>query len=397
MLFRGLLADELKKQSEEFVQFGDAQTSDLKEYLSKLASLSERSHAEIAARFEGEQNIGAIPAAEFDSAKNFSRPFTEKWKNHEEARGWAFAILEKRTTFAADGSQIFIEREASLPVGAVQIGWFENPHDETKSYEKKADFFVLSPAKLLSPEEPFIRETLVGHRRFTAEIEKISEFLQKKKGWRARNERMPLAFYDNTLLLSVALPQKDFQTEFLEKLVELARFSRECEVPLVGYVDRSYARDLVTMLDAFEGQKNGAGKTIDDVSLLNAESLKNWGDRTPFCYSLRRGLSAFIDPETGVSLVGFVYLKTSGEGVPARLDVPSWIYEQDLLDEVVDVVRAECIIGLGYPYALETADQIAVITARDREIFFRALQAFAKEHNLDLRVTGKSASKRRRR
>jgi hypothetical protein len=396
MLFRALLADELKKQSEEFVQFGDAQKSDLTEYLSKLASLSEESHAEIAVRFAGEENIGATPAAEFDSAKNFSFPFTEKWKNHEEARAWAFEILEKRTTFAADGSQIFIEREASLPVGAVQIGWFENPHDETKSYEKNADFFILSPAKLLSPEEPFIRETLVGHRRFTAEIEKISKFLQKKKGWRARNERMPLAFYDNTLLLSVALPERDFLSEFLQKLVELARLSRECEVPLVGYVDRSYARDLITMLDAFDGQKNG-GKTIDDVSLLNAGSLKNWGDRTPFCYSLRRGLSAFIDPETQKSLVGFVYLKTSGEGLPARLDVPSWVYEQDLLDEVADVVRAECIIGLGYPYALETADQIAVISARDREIFFQALQAFAKEHNLDFKVSGKSASKRRRR
>jgi hypothetical protein len=396
MLFRGLLTDELKNQSAEFLQFGESQTDDLKEYLSKLAALSQRSHAEIAARFAGKENIGAMPAAEFDSAKGFSCPFAEKWKNHEEARGWALGILEKRTTFAADGSQIFIEREASFPVGAVQIGWFENPHDETKPYEKKADFFILSPQKLLSPEEPFVRETLVGHRRFAAEIEKISEFLQKKKGWRARGERMPLAFYDNTLLLSVALPQGDFQTKFLEKLVTLARFSRECEVPLVGYVDHSYARDLIAMLDAFDEEEK-SGKTIDDVSLLNAESLKNWGDRTPFCYSLRRGLSAFIDPETGKSLVGFVYLKTSGEGVPARLDIPSWVYEQDLLDEVADVVRAECIIGLGYPYALETADQIAVITGRDREIFFQALQAFAKEHNLDLRVSGKSASKRRRR
>jgi hypothetical protein len=396
MLFRGLLSDELKKQSEEFVRFGDAQRDDLKEYLRRLEALSRRSSSEIAAQFAGVENCGALPSAELDAATSFSIAFPEKWKNHEEARGWARGVLEKRTTFAADGSQIFIEREASLPVGAVQIGWFENPHDASTPYEKNAEFFVLSPGKLLSPEEPFIRETLVGHRRFMAEIEKINGFLERKKGWRARGERMPLAFYDNTLLLSVALPEQDFQRQFLEKLVALARLSRETEVPLVGYVDRSYARDLIAMLDAFENE-NAGRKTIDDVSLLNAASLKNWGDRTPFCYSMRRGLDAFIDPENGKSLVGFVYLKTSGEGVPARLDIPSWVYEQDLLDEVTDAVRAECIIGLGYPYALETADQIAVITARDREIFFQALQAFAKEHNLDLRVTGKSVSKRRRR
>ncbi len=396
MLFRGLLTEELKKQSQEFIAFGYSQRQDLKGYLRKLASLSELSHAEVSARFLNKNDFGALPSAEVDAAKNFSIAFPKKWKNHDEARGWAAEILKKRTTFAADGSQIFIEREASFPVGAVQIGWFENPHDGAKPYKKNAEFSVLSPSLLLSPEEPFLRETLVGQRRLEAEIEKVSEFLREQQGWRARNERMPLAFYDNTLLLSVALPEKDFRSEFLDKLIGLVKLSRECEVPLIGYVDRSYARDLITMLDAFDGEKN-AGKTIDDVSLLNAAALTNWGERTPFCYSMRRALSAFIDPETGKSLVGFVYLKTSGEAVPARLDVPSWIYEKDLLNEVVDVVRAECIIGLGYPYALETADQIAMITARDRETFFRALQAFTKEHNLDFRMSGKTASKRRRR
>jgi hypothetical protein len=81
----------------------------------------------------------------------------------------------------------------------------------------------------------------------------------------------------------------------------------------------------------------------------------------------------------------------------ARLDLPAWIYEQDLLGEVLDAVRAECIIGLGYPYALETADQTAVITLRDREIFLQALQGFAKENNLNFSVSRKSASKGRRR
>jgi hypothetical protein len=131
--------------------------------------------------------------------------------------------------------------------------------------------------------------------------------------------------------------------------------------------------------------------------VLHASVLKNWGDRTPFCYSRRHGLDAFIDPQTGESLVGFVYLQTTSDNPPARLDVPSWIYEEGLLDEVADTVRAECVIGLGYPYPLETADQTAVITVRDREIFLQALQGFAKENNLNLRVSRKAASKGRRR
>jgi hypothetical protein len=127
------------------------------------------------------------------------------------------------------------------------------------------------------------------------------------------------------------------------------------------------------------------------------QTLKNWGDRTIFCYSKRRGLSAFINEETGKSIVGFTYLQTTADSAPARLDIPSWIYEKGLLNEVLDTVRAECVIGLGYPYALETADQTAVITVRDREIFLRALQDFAMREKLNFGVSRKAASKGRRR
>jgi len=397
MLFRELLADELNKQREEFARFAEAQTGDLNDYVQKLARLEANSYGEIIEKLSQVENCGALPAPELDRAKHFSIAFSETWENHEQARRWAFEILQNRTTFAADGSQLFAEREVSMPVAAIQIGWFENPHNDALGYEKNARFFVLSPAELLSQDEPVIPETRVGQRRFEAEVEKAKEFLEKKEGWQARGEKMPLAFYDGTLMLSIALPKTQLQAGFIEKLVELARLSRDTRVPLVGYVDRSYARDLMTMLDVLEGQKGASPKTLDDVSVLRAATLKHWGDRTPFCYSRRRGLDAFIDLQTGKSLVGFAYLQTTGDNVAARLDIPSWIYEQNLLDEVLDVIRAECIIGLGYPYALETADQTAVITLRDREVFLQALQGFAKENNLNFRVSRKSASKGRRR
>jgi hypothetical protein len=397
MLFRQLLADELNKQREDFRNFADTQSSDLVDYARRLERLGTSSHGEIEEKIGDVANCGAIPSVEFDRAERFCIAFAESWKNHEQARGWAFQILQNRTTFAADGSQLFAEREVSLPVAAIQIGWFENPHSETLGYEKSARFFVLSPGELLSQDEPIIPQTRVGQRMFEAEIEKAAEFLHKKNGWQERGEKMPLAFYDGTLLLSIALPKSQLHAEFIEKLVELARLSRAARVPLIGYVDRSYARDVLSMLDAFAGEKGAPVKTLDDVSVLHASTLGHWGDRTPFCYSRRRGLDAFVDAQTGRSLVGFVYLQTTGESAPARLDVPSWIYEEGLLDEVLDVVRAECIIGLGYPYALETADQTAVITLRDREIFLQALQGFAKENNLNFSVSRKSASKGRRR
>ncbi len=333
----------------------------------------------------------------------FHSTLRKSWANHEEARGWANSILQNRTTFAADGSQLYAEKETSLPVAAIQIGWFENPHNAEQSYEKNAKFFVLSPEKLLSQDEPVIPETKVGQYRFEAEVDKVEEFLQKKSGWQERGERMPLAFYDGTLLLSTPHPQTSLQVSFTNKLVELVRFSISTKVPLVGYVDRSYARDLLTLLDNFDNTALSNVRTLYDATILHAATsnfaqvLKFWGDRTCFCYSKRRGLSAFIDNETNKSIVGFTYLQTTSDTAPARLDIPSWVYEAGLLNEVLDVVRAECVIGLGYPYALETADQTAVITMRDREVFLGALQDFANREKLNFSVARKAASKGRRR
>jgi hypothetical protein len=312
--------------------------------------------------------------------------------------------LQNRTTFAADGSQLFSERDVSLPVGAIQIGWFENPHDAARRYEKSAHFEILSPEVLLQEqEEPIIPETRVGERRFHAEVEKASEFLLKKRGWQKRGERMPLAFFDGTLLVSFSLPQTDLQETFIKRMVGLVKLSHETEVPIVGYVDRSYARDLMNLLDVLAGEQTSVKQTLYDANILHAstadfsQTLTSWGDRTCFCFSKRTGLSLFLDENTGEPLVGFIYLQTTGEGAPARLDVPAWIYEKGFLNEVLDVVRAECVIGLGYPYALETADQTAVITMRDREVFLRALQDFARREKLNFDVSRKAASKGRRR
>lgn len=403
MLYRELLTTEFNKQRTDFQRFSETQSSDLTAYLAKLEKLCRTPNQEIGARLQNIEAPGALPSEELDEQKSFSFYFAPKWENHEQARLWATQILKNRTTFAADGSQLYVEKEVSLPVAAIQIGWFENPHDENQSYEKNARFFVLSPDKLLSKDEPVVPETKVGQLRFEAEIDKAIEFLRKKIGWQERGERMPLAFYDGTLLLSTPHPDTGLQASFTNKLVELVRVSIETRVPLVGYVDRSYARDLLTMLENFEAMTDKHERTLYDATILHAETanfpqiLKFWGDRTVFCYSKRRGLSQFIDAETGKSIVGFSYLQTTSDGSPARLDVPAWIYEAGLLEEVLDVVRAECVVGLGYPYALETADQTALITMRDREVFLAALQDFAGRENLNFSVSRKNASKGRRR
>lgn len=404
MLYTELLKDQLLKQKDDFKRFSETQGFDLDEYLRNLHDISRLSSLEVWLKIEDSENVGAIPSVELDLRDSFSIEFGTSWTNHEDARNWANDILKDRTTFAADGSQLYVEKETSLPVGAIQVGWFENPHNENKSYEKNAEFEIVSPQRLLeNQEEPLKPENLVGQIRFEAEIERAKKFLDKHKGWQERGERMPVAFYDGTLLLSTSLPRSSVQEAFTNKLVELVKHSISTKVPIVGYVDRSFSKDLINLADSFQNRDTSKKQTLYDATILSANTsndqriLQNWGDRTCFCYSKRRGLDAFIDEGSGRSIVGFSYLQTTADSNPARIDVPTWIFEEDLINEIVDVVRAECVVGLGYPYVLETADVTAVISTQDRQIFLGALQEFAVREKLNFSVSGKNKSKGRRR
>ena len=394
MLFRDLLNDQLEKKREAFIRYFDEQASELRFYKAALSRLEKLSLSEIKERLADITDFGAMPAREIEKNRSFAFPFSQLWQNHEQARRWADEILENRTTFAADGSQIFAGKETSMPVAAIQIGWFENPHDESLTYEKNADFEILSPEDLLKGnEEPINPETRVGERRFHGEAAKVGEFISRKKGWQERGERMPLGFFDGTLLFSIGLPQTAIQESFLQAMVNLVRHSRDCKVPIVGYIDRSFARDVTTLLEKIEPNGQPAERTLYDAAILfSAGILDSWGDRSCFCYSQRHGLSAFND-ENGRSIVGFSYLRTAMDATPARLDIPAWVYEDGLLDELIDIVRAECVIGRGYPYAAETADQAAVISSADRDIFLRAFQELAALEKLGFSVSRKVASK----
>ncbi|HEY0323051.1 MAG TPA: DNA double-strand break repair nuclease NurA [Pyrinomonadaceae bacterium] len=402
MLYRNLLAEALDVRREEFLRFDKTWRERVLEYCERWRILDGLSYAEVRRRAEAARiSSGALPSTELDSNGSMVVAFGKAWATHEEARGWALDALSERVTFAADGSQLTPGKEISLPVAVVQVAWFENPHSRDLSYEKQARSRIVSPEEILSGTNEHIKaDTIVDLHRFRLEIEETAKFLEKQRGWQERKERTPVAFLDGTLLISIALPKTRIQDAYVDSLVRLAQLSRETRVPLVGFVDQSYARDLVRLLDVLKGRAFSENElSIYDAQFLHAQIesappiLERWGDRTSFCHSLREG----FEDENGEPLIGFTYLQTTGEGLPARLDTPAWVYEAGLLDDVVDAVRAECIVGLGYPYAIETADAAAVISQRERADFLRVVQEFAEREHLMFGLSRKSASKVRRR
>ena len=405
MLYRTHVIGALESKREEFARFERSLRGEVGELAARLVALAGRTGAEVRQASGADAARVAFPSDELERAGAAVRPFRETWRSHEEARRWALETLRDRVTFAADGSQIFPGREASLPVAAVQIASFENPHTPEGRYTKDVHFEVLTPEQLLArPGDYESPEQVVALRRFELEARAVCHFLERQRDWRRRGDRTPLAFFDNTLLVASLRKGTDrhLSQRMAEALAELIITSRETGVPVVGYVDHSYAHDIGGLLAALH--KDLPESNAYDAQILRARArgtgaapLAKWGDRTIFFHCQRPNLAADFFDERGAPLVGFVYLQTTADGHPARLDIPAWVHEAGLVGEVADAVRAECVVGNGYPYAIEAADQAALMTGRDREQFLRVVQDFAAEHRLDFHVSRKALSKGRRR
>jgi hypothetical protein len=356
--------------------------------------------SELARKLATVETPGALPTEEFDAAAGLRIGFPHKWKNHQEAREWAFDALLDHPTFAVDGSQIRPDDDFSIPVAAVQVAWFENRHTVDGRYVKDARFEVLTPEDLTVEfgDDHVISEQQINLRRFELEIESLRATMEKLSA-QGGDAKLAVAFFDSSLVISFAdRLQGEAQERHVRAMLELLRSSEKTGVPLVGYVDGSRARDLVHMTASLF-KLNDAEK-IHDAWLV--DSRLTWGARTPMFVCARGGadrkqlsvLEKFEEYRRGV---GFVYLKTSATAPPARLEIPLWVLERGLLGQVIDLVIAEVVVGNGYPYVIQSADAAAVINSRDRDAFYAIFQRFAREHEIGLRISQKTASKSRRR
>jgi hypothetical protein len=396
MIYRDKILSALESCESEFAFYESDLKAQAASYNQALEMVCAMSREELSAKLELSNAPGAIPTEEFYEAGSFILPFNEEWTNREQSREWAYQTLLGRTTFAADGSQIMPTKDFSIPIAAVQVGWFENPHTTNGFYIKDQAFEVLPPEKILvrSKGDTEASEQVVHQRRYAMEIEAIKNFLRTTAQRGFDRQRPPVVFFDSLLVISFAdiLPetQRDF---YVGEILSLLQSSKEAGIPVVGYVDTSVSRDLVNMLREVEPELSDSPKLQDAVLL--APPMK-WGDRTPLFVCARQGILDQYGDQWQRN-VAFFYLKTTGDAPPSRIDVPLWVYEQGLLDYVVDTVRGEVIVGNGYPYVIEAADQMAVISTQDREVFYAAFQEFAYRKGFDLRIARKAISKAHRR
>jgi hypothetical protein len=357
-------------------------------YRRTLAQLSRRSETDLAQALAHQINPGARPLEPWGHCSNWVMPSQLRWSSREESLEWVRDRLIGITTFAVDGSQIFPSQDVSIPIALVQVGWFENPHLPWGQYDKNTQLQVLSPANLQSAVYNRPLERHVNMYRFQMEIQRLIGFME-----RHAHRADCLVFFDGSLVGTFAEGfDPDCRAFYAQCFLALLRTSEQLRVPLVGYIDTSRSRDLVQMMQHLQALPDAPN--LFDAQLL--ASTMGWGDRTPLFLCDRQGQSTthgiLKDYQEQADQIAFTYLKAN-HNPPARLEFPRWIYDVGLLETLLNYVRGEIITGGGYPYAIETADQVAVLKACDRRLFFRVLQNWSDQQDLDLRFSRKMISK----
>lgn len=336
-----------------------------------LDSMVTYSLEEINQTLAGIDKPGARPSGEFNEHTNFINYFPHQWRSRKKACQWAYSVLSDRPTFAVDGSQIFPVENQGEPVGYVQIGKIENPHTARPLYTKDVH------AKIISGDELFPRtkgfrmtgEDAVNLARFRLVVEQVIEYMKS----RAAADPKPVCFLEGPLILSFVqhlLPEH--QKMYTDLMQQLLHTSEETQVPLVGYIDDSHATDLIAMASHIADTQ--LFTSFSDVQLFR-ECARHWGDRTRSHICARH--DKVIDDY--YQQVGFVYLRLEKHQTPARIEFPRWIIDAGILEDVMNIVRAECILGRISPSILVAADALVTITPEDEPLFYAIFQGPADE------------------
>ena len=362
----------LEDHADEFVQSNDELLREVDRLRSSASMAQGREADDLKSELEWPSGRhGAYPSSEWSPGADSWLPFSAELSpdaSRREWSRWAEQALNGVTTLAVDGSQIYPSSDWSIPIAAVQVGTFENPHLGIGDYKRSTKFEPISALELLGNEPDDVTlQDAVNERRHRLEIETLIEWMRVRAGEPGQR----VALFDGSLVVSFAT---DLRPQYVESVLDLVEASEETQTPVVGYLDSSRARDLSQM---YSWLHNGSQTRLIDGVLLPESK---WLQRTPaFICARARGLENY-ERRGRQTDIYFSYLRSSREALPARLEFPGWILRSEKLEQVVDAIRAEIVAqGGGYPYAFETADAIAVLTARDKDRFRDVFRRFAEQ------------------
>jgi hypothetical protein len=369
MLDLKLLFNELSDRKEEILSFEKKETGVADKYREKLDMLNklDRDANCLLPKYSGSKVLEEGP---------FIRPFKKNFTTRVQATDWALEVLKNKTVAAVDGSQVFATRRYSVPIGLAQAGLVVNRHTGMDGFSTS---YLMS---LISPDDfeayggfSAFSEAPVSLRRHELECEKIIEFMQSSPG--------NIVFFDGSMVLSFINQMADekVRMRYVNAVVNMLRVSEETKTPVAAYTDMPLNKDILMLMKNYF--KLPPVTHMADVNMMRS---LNWGDRSRAFISDRddkgRENKSVLDLYGPYrDSIAFFYIQASG-GLPSRVEVPRWVFESGKLENIADIVRAECIIRPGYPDIIHRAHEYTAINQAEADQFNKMLYGFADANNI---------------
>jgi len=313
------------------------------------------------------------------------------WNDRQDAMEWVDSVLAGVAVGSADGSQIYPDKNYGLPIAVVQIGSVRNRHTEESEYAQSTSATLITPDEFVDAEEYVFSKAFVDARRFALECDALIDLMHTSAGANTEtdmdadmdDDRIYLLL-DGTLVPShinaLRANVKEIYTGAMRRLLDA---SNETGNPVIGYVDVSVQRDVVTMMRHIYGLPE-TKRLFDPV--LFAGRL-NWGDRTK-AFVCNRDDRRGADSPSVLDMyarhrdsIAFFYMRMGD--LPSRIEFPIWCADDTAeIDRIADIIRAETIIRGSYPDILMVAHRNAVITTGEHSLFYRMLTRFCTEHGI---------------
>lgn len=278
------------------------------------------------------------------------------------------------TIVAADGSQIYPNEQWRVPYFLTNVGVFVYFHGE-----ERTPMQVTSPRLIYHPERVRDKSKRVLSSRTIDAARTVREMHELAKVcWDMRDEARPLlALYDNRLLFWVGSDvtnNKELLKQYHAAMVHL----HDAQAILAGYVDNPVRSRLVIRLlhllnlseDEVRGAELGSGdlEGLRDLDLFDV--ILKPGERSAMMVQNSPHNLKFKQRGENYE-IAFFYLKISSgyQSAIARVDIPMWVARnRRAVDELHALLVTQCSMqGRNpYPYTLTRADELAVVSSRDK-------------------------------
>ena len=332
------------------------------------------------------KNLPPYSGAKFLEPGKLIHPFPFNWKDRNDAMEWVDSVLSGIAVGAVDGSQIYSDKNYEIPLAVIQVSRIFNRHTQNMDYKQETDASIITPDEFEAASVYSFGSEYIDARRFSMECDGVVRLMNEYEGI--------FVLLDGALILShINMLNKNTREIYVKAIMKLLGTSQKTGNPVIGFIDTTMPRDITLMMHFLFRLKKSK---LPDTQLF---SNMLWGERTAAFLCDRddrrddEARSVLDNYGLFRNELAFFYMRT-GKGLPARVEFPSWVHKEGMVDKIADIIRAECVIRSNYPDILMRAHDAAVIRTSEHELFYGMLENFCKVHGIKIHRSGKDYHKK---